>query len=201
MAKYATFLHDHKFKLLISLDGDKPHDAYRKTFDKQESFEMVMANLQEVKENYPDWFSTFRYNAVYTNISDIEDIVKWFRKTFNKVPNFSPLHTPTEGAKEYVKIKSMTAKYEIPEDIRFSDDLIAQSPINKRVMEFCNSLFQNTIYKETNMFEERRNRYTRNHFVRSSGQKNDNESQKTRLSNNNVLHRFEYEIRKYLPHC
>ena len=51
----------------------------------------------------------------------------------------------------------MTAKYEIPEDIRFSDDLIAQSPINKRVMEFCNSLFKNTIYKETNMFEERRN--------------------------------------------
>ena len=157
LAKHATFLHDHKFKLLISLDGDKPHDAYRKTYDKQDSFEVVMANLQEVKEIYPDWFSTFRYNAVYTNISDIEDIVKWFRKTFNKVPNFSPLHTPTEGANEYVKIKSMTAKYEIPEDLRFSDDLLAQSPINKRVMEFCNSLFQNTFYKETNMFEERRN--------------------------------------------
>ena len=157
LAKYATFLHDHKFKLLISLDGDKPHDAYRKTYDKQESFEIVMANLQEVKEHYPDWFSAFRYNAVYTNISDIEDIVKWFQMTFNKVPNFSPLHTPTEGAKEYVKIKSMTAKYEIPEDLRFSDDLLAQSPINKRVMEFCNSLFQNTLYKETSMFEERLN--------------------------------------------
>ncbi len=157
LAKNAKFLHDHKFKLLISLDGDKPHDAYRKTYDKQESFEIVMANLQEVKEIYPDWFSTFRYNAVYTNISDIKDVVKWFRMTLNKVPNFSPLHTPTEGAKEFVKIKSMTAKYEIPEDIRFSDDLITQSPINKRVLEFCNSLFQNTFYKETNMFEERRN--------------------------------------------
>ena len=157
LAKYATFLHDHKFKLLISLDGDKPHNAYRKTNDKQESFNTVIANLQEVKDNYPDWFSTFRYNAVYTNISDIEDIVKWFRIKFNKVPNFSPLHTPTEGAKEYVKIKSMTAKYEIPENLRFSDDLLAQSSINKRVMEFCNSLFQNTFYKETSMFEERLN--------------------------------------------
>ena len=68
LAKYATFLHDHKFKLLISLDGDKPHNAYRKTNDKQESFNIVIANLQEVKDNYPDWFSTFRYNAVYTNM-------------------------------------------------------------------------------------------------------------------------------------
>lgn len=157
LSKYSTFLHDHQFKLLVSLDGNKTHDVYRKTINQQDSFEIVMSNLQKVKEKYPDWFSTFRYNAVYTNVSNVEDIVRWFRMTFNKVPNFSPLHTPTKGAKEYVKIKSMTAKYEIPEDVRFSDDLLAQSPINKRVMEFCNSLFQNTIYNETSMFEDRRN--------------------------------------------
>lgn len=156
LSKHATFLREHKFKLLVSLDGDKVHDAYRKTINQQDSFEIVMHNLQKTKDKFPDWFASFRYNAVYTNISNIKDVVKWFRMTFNKVPNFSPLHTPTEGAKEYVKIKTMTAKYEIPEDIRFSDDLIAQSPINKRVMEFCDSLFQNTIYKETNMFEGRR---------------------------------------------
>lgn len=157
LARYSTFLHDHNFKLLISLDGDKPHDSYRKTIDKKDSFEIVMTNLYKVKETYPDWFSTFRYNAVYTDISNVEEIIKWFRETFNKVPNFSPLHTPTVGAKEYVKIKSMTAKYEIPEDLRFNEDLLAQSPINKRVLEFCNTLFQNTIDKEINIFEERKN--------------------------------------------
>lgn len=157
LSKYATFLRNHQFKLLISLDGDKAHDVYRKTINQQDSFEIVMSNLQKVKEKYPDWFSSFRYNAVYTNLSNIKDIVKWFRMTFNKVPNFSPLHTPTAGAKEYVKIKSMTAKYEIPEDIRFSDDLLAQSPIHKMIFEFCNSLFQNTLNKETDLFVKRRN--------------------------------------------
>jgi uncharacterized protein len=155
LAKHADFLQSHKFKLLISLDGDKPHDAYRKTVDKTDSFEIVMHNLQKVKEKYPDWFSTFRYNSVYTDISNAADIIKWFRNTFNTVPNFSPLHTPTVGAKDYVKIKSMTAKFEIPDNYRFSDELLSQSPINKRVLEFCNTLFQNTIDKEANMLRER----------------------------------------------
>ena len=157
LARHASFLQEHNFKLLISLDGDKPYDAYRLTLDRKESFDIVMTNLHKVKEKYPEWFSTFRYNAVYTDISNIEGIIKWFRKTFNKVPNFSPLHSPTVGAKEYVKIKSMMAKYELPEDLRFSDELLAQSPINKRILEFCNTLFQNTFSKEINMFEERRN--------------------------------------------
>ena len=156
LAKHADFLQKHKFKMLISLDGDKPHDIYRKTIDKKESFDIVMSNLQQVKNKYPNWFSTFRYNAVYTNVSDVESIVTWFRKTFNKVPNFSPLHPLTKDAKDYVKIKSMTAKYEIPEKIRFSDELLPQSPINKRVLEFCNSLFQNMVNKEINILEERK---------------------------------------------
>ena len=156
LARYATFLYEHNFKLLISLDGDKQHDQYRKTSDNHDSFEIVMSNLRAVKDKYPKWFSTFRYNAVYTNISNVEDVIAWFRKTFNKAPNFSPLHTPTSGAKDYIKIKSMTADYEIPEDLRFCDDLLAQSPINKRVFDFCNTLFKNIIDKETNIFEERR---------------------------------------------
>lgn len=155
LARYADFLQSHNFKLLISLDGDKPHDAYRKTADKTDSFEKVMSNLQKVKEKYPKWFSTFRFNAVYTNISNAEEIIKWFRETFNKVPNFSTLHTPTTGAKDYAKIKSMMAKYEIPEDLRFDDELLAQSPINKRVLEICNCLFQNTYDKEIDLLEKR----------------------------------------------
>lgn len=157
LSKYASFLWRHHFKLLISLDGNKKHNVYRKMTNQQDSFEIVMYNLQKVKEKYPEWFTTFRFNTVCTDVSNIKQIVKWFRMNFDKTPNFSPLHTPTAGAKEYVKVKSMMAKYEIPEDMRFSDDLLIQSPINKRVMEFCNSLFKNTIDKEANLFNERRN--------------------------------------------
>lgn len=155
LAKHADFLQEHNFKLLISLDGDKPHDAYRKTIDKLDSFDIVMSNLQKVKEKYPKWFSTFRFNSVFTNISNAEDIIKWFINTFEKVPNFSPLHTPTVGAKDYDKIKKMLANFEIPENYRFTSELLLQSPINKRVFEICKSLLQNNFNKEIDLLEKK----------------------------------------------
>lgn len=154
LAKYADFLQSHQFKLLISLDGDKSHDAYRKTTNGKESFDIVIANLEKVKAKYPKWFSTFRFNAVYTNISHIEEIVTWFKEKFDKVPNFSPLHPPTIGSIGYDKILKMLAKFEIPESMMLDEDLIAQSPINKRVLELCNCLFSNTINKEYDLIEK-----------------------------------------------
>lgn len=153
LAKYADFLQSHKFKLLISLDGDRTHDAYRKTITGKESFDVVIANLEKVKAKYPNWFSTFRFNAVYTNISNIEEIVPWFKDKFNKVPNFSPLHTPTVGSAGYGKILKMLANFEVPESLMFDEDLIAQNPINKRVLDLYNNLFSNTIKKENQLAE------------------------------------------------
>ena len=69
LAKYADFLQAHKFKMLISLDGDKTHHAYRKTKCGENSFNTVISNLREVALKYPAWFNTFRYNAVYTNMN------------------------------------------------------------------------------------------------------------------------------------
>lgn len=153
LEKHADFLQKYNFKLLISLDGDKPHDAYRKTADRADSFDIVMSNLQKVKDKYPKWFSTFRFNSVFTNISNAEEIIKWFIKTFDKIPNFSPLHTPTVGAKDYDKIEKMLAKFEIPDEFRFNSELIAQSPINKRVFEFCKRLLHNNFNKECDLLE------------------------------------------------
>lgn len=153
LAKYADFLQAHKFKMLISLDGDKTHHAYRKTKCGENSFDTVISNLREVALKYPAWFNTFRYNAVYTNISNIKEIVSWFTKEFNKIPTFSPLHTPTKGAKEYSKIKSMIANFEIPDELNLKEELLIQNPINKRIIEFCNHLFYNTINKESDITE------------------------------------------------
>ena len=144
LAKYADFLQAHNFKLLVSLDGNRQHDAYRRTIEHKESFDIVMSNLKNVKERYPEWFRTIRFNSVFTDISDTKEIIHWFRRTFNTIPNFSPLHTPTKGAKEYVKIKSMVSHFEIPDDTSINDEVLAQSPMNRRALEFCNRLLYNT---------------------------------------------------------
>ncbi len=64
LAKYANFLSRHNFKILISLDGNKENDSYRKTPNGSPSFDMVMENLIEVKKLYPKWFTTFRCKKV-----------------------------------------------------------------------------------------------------------------------------------------
>lgn len=152
--RYAQFLQEHNFRLLISLDGNEKHNFYRKTSDGVGSFPKVMSNLKKIRTQYPDWFDSFRYNAVFTNVSNATEIITWFSKEFDKVPNFSPLHTPTKGSKDYGKIKDMFSKFEIPEEYRFDAELMIQSPLNKRVFEFCNRLFGNTNNKEIGILDE-----------------------------------------------
>lgn len=153
LSKYAEFLHKHNFKMLISLDGNKKHNLHRKDIHNHESFETVIQNLNTVKELYPLWFSTFRYNSVFTNISDVKEIVSWFREMFGKVPNFSPLHEPTIGSPEYEQVKAMLKKFEVPEDIRFDNELISQSPLLKRILELSYRLFDNVYANEAFLFE------------------------------------------------
>lgn len=159
LAKYADFLHNHKFELLISLDGDKEQNKYRRTLGGLNSFELIMSNLKRVKEIYPEWFNTFNFNVVYTNISNASEIVTWFRKSFNKTPKFSPLHPPTEGAREYSKIRSMMSKLDVTSEFYTDSELMIQNPLYKRILEFSHSLFNNVINNETNLLDTEDNRY------------------------------------------
>lgn len=148
LAKHSDFLAQHNFKMLISLDGNKDNDSYRKTHNGNPSFNIVMENLKAVDCKYPKWFSTFRYNAVFTDRSDVNDIVKWFKSQFNTIPNFSPLHIPTKEAKEGHRIMSMVKKFEIPREIEYEPSLIPQNPLFNRILIFGTRLLHNSYNKE-----------------------------------------------------
>ena len=49
LAKHSDFLAQHNFKMLISLDGSKDNDSYRKTQNGNPSFNIVMKNLKAVE--------------------------------------------------------------------------------------------------------------------------------------------------------
>ena len=159
LSRYAEFLCRHNFKLLVSLDGDKNHNIHRKDSHDKESFDVVIENLNKVRALYPEWFSTFRYNSVFTNASDVNEIVKWFRKKFGKVPNFSPLNDQTVGSSDYALITSLINKFEIPEDLRLQEDLMSQSPMLKRILEFSYHLFSNVYANESFFLKEESERY------------------------------------------
>lgn len=146
--KFADFLSKHKFRILVSLDGNKKHDSYRKTVFGKDSFDIVYKKLKLVQKYYPVLFSNIRFNAVYTDKSEAGDILNFFMAEFGKYPQFNQLHKPDLTAKEVNKIKSMYKEIEIPYELSTHKDLILESPIHKHIFEFCMKLSSHTYHDE-----------------------------------------------------
>lgn len=63
--RYADFLSEHSFQLLVSLDGDAYSNGYRTDHAGNSSFDRVYKNIRYVREKYPDFFEkNVRFNAV-----------------------------------------------------------------------------------------------------------------------------------------
>jgi uncharacterized protein len=91
--KNIDYLMEHHFDLLISLDGDKQNTAYR--IDKQgnEIFDKVVAILDFIKNQYPDYFNKhINFNAVLHNKNSVESIYSFFKKKYNKIPAIGNLN-------------------------------------------------------------------------------------------------------------
>jgi uncharacterized protein len=91
LKKYIGYLVEKDFDLLISLDGNKTHNAYR-IFkrNKKESFDIISRNLLYVKKRYPTFYrNKVGINSVIHNLSDKKEIYDYIFKTYNKRPEFT----------------------------------------------------------------------------------------------------------------
>lgn len=88
------FLAENDFYLLCSLDGDKQADAYRVRHDGTPSFDKVYKNLKLLQETHPSYFESDRvgFNTVLHNLNNIQDVVAFFKKEFNKTPMISEVN-------------------------------------------------------------------------------------------------------------
>lgn len=92
--KYMHYLVDKKFKLLISLDGNKNNNAYRVTKNGDELFDIINRNVLFLKESYPDYFDKYvQFNSVLHSKNSIEEICDYINKLFNKIPTIAELNT------------------------------------------------------------------------------------------------------------
>lgn len=90
LKKYFHFLFQHDFTLLVSLDGSKENDGYRKFFNGKSSFEIVYKNLKYIQDNYASYFKKkIWFNTVMHNLNNIQDVFSFFQYEFDKIPNFS----------------------------------------------------------------------------------------------------------------
>lgn len=91
--RYMDFLVDKKIRLLISLDGDKDSQGYRVDVTGNNSFDKVFANINLLREKYPDYFERHvMFNSVLHNKNSVERIFRFIKDTFGKEPSISPLN-------------------------------------------------------------------------------------------------------------
>lgn len=91
--KHIDYLVKKNFDILISLDGDKDADAYRKTVSGEESFVRVFNQVKSIQENWPTYFEKhINFNAVLHNLNSVESLITFFHNNFEKNPTISELN-------------------------------------------------------------------------------------------------------------
>lgn len=90
--KYQNFLQEHKFRLLISLDGTEEDDCHRITATGENSFRHVFRKIKKLQCTYPEYFEKYvSFNSVIHSNSNVNRIINFFEQEFNKYPMFSEL--------------------------------------------------------------------------------------------------------------
>ena len=145
--KYYEYLSDHKFSLLVSLDGDRRGSSYRVTNNGKESFDKVFSNLKLIEKEAPSLFKTIRFNSVLHDRNSVASLFEFFKKEFGKDTKVTELSTigiePTKKD-EFLRIfnSSMksseqaniscedTFKYTLPETKKISDLVFKDSNVS-----------------------------------------------------------------------
>ena len=93
LKKHMHFLVEHRFKLLISLDGNEENNDYRVTPDGKPAFRLIMENIDALLDTYPDYFEKYvNFNSVLHNKNSVDDIYGFIKSRYGKIPSIGPLN-------------------------------------------------------------------------------------------------------------
>jgi uncharacterized protein len=94
LAKYAGFLAEHQMEVSISLDGDSRGNQFRVLKNNKSSYDLVIKNIDAVKEKYPDYFDKhITFLTVLHNQNSYGSVTSFFRERYNKIPLISAINT------------------------------------------------------------------------------------------------------------
>lgn len=92
--KHIDFLVENKFRLLISLDGNKENHSYRIFNEsKENSFQKVIENIDLIQHDYPEYFSSYvGFNAVLHDRNSVKEIYEFIYMRYHKIPRIAELN-------------------------------------------------------------------------------------------------------------
>ena len=91
--RYMDFLCEHRFRTLISLDGNKKNTGYRVDRSGRNAFDRIVKNVDALRDKYPEYFKRYvSFNAVLHNKNSVEEIYNFFKHKYDKTPRISELN-------------------------------------------------------------------------------------------------------------
>lgn len=92
--KHMDFLVEHKFQLVISLDGNEINHSYRVDHSGNNPYKRIYKNIKLLQKKYPGYFQKYvLFNAVLHNRNSVEETYTFIKGHFDKVPLIAPLNT------------------------------------------------------------------------------------------------------------
>lgn len=103
LPRYMDYLVKHKFKLLISLDGDEQGNTCRVFPNHLPAFNQISEAIQQIQNKFPDYFAkNVNFNSVLTKHSSVEKIIRYIKNKYNQIPTISEI-----SSDEFRRIKKI----------------------------------------------------------------------------------------------
>lgn len=95
-----SFLSKYRFKITVSLDGDKKTQNKHRRFWENggETYDLVMKNIKHIRESYPDYFANYvSFCPVVIDDENYENVVKFFSDQGISKDKINPLKANLNG--------------------------------------------------------------------------------------------------------
>lgn len=156
--RYMDYLAEKKFRLLISLDGDKIAHSYRIDKNGTNSFERVIENVKKLREKHPVYFEKYvAFNSVLTDRGSLLGIKNFILKEFQKNPMVAEVNNfgVRESQKKAFDIiyKSIDKEISEPKCSHFLNELdFTRNPRNKIAYRILERLGDNSFSAYNSLF-------------------------------------------------
>ncbi len=155
LAKHMDFIVENNFNLLISLDGNKENNQYRYLRNGENSYDIVVKNIDMLKEKYPEYFKlNVNFNAVIHNKNSVEEVNQFFKEKYGKAPSIGDLNTSGIDPKYQERFMEMYANshqsYSKSKDTKKLDnEMFINLPVIKDMAGFL-STRSGSVYQDYN---------------------------------------------------
>lgn len=153
--KYMDYLVEKRFNLLISLDGDAEHSAYRVDASGHSAFDRICKNVDLLRVSHPAYFDQYvNFNAVLHTKNSVEGIYRFFKESYDKIPSIGELNDMGIRAD---KVDEFTRAYKNPtESLMQSEhyqeierDMFIQAPTYQSVCTFIHQ-YSDFVFRDYN---------------------------------------------------